>query len=55
MTKIINDRLLKTAIKGFKWLMFYKNTKRSYLKFKKEKFERELKRDVFLCLKIHRQ
>ena len=35
MDKKINDRLVKTAMKGLKWLMFYKKTKRSFLKYKK--------------------
>lgn len=39
---------------GWKWLMFYKKTKRSYLEFKKKKYETELKTDVFNSLKIYR-
>jgi hypothetical protein len=50
----MNENLKKITIKGLKWLMFYKKTKRAYLKYKKEKFERELKRDVFNSLKIYR-
>lgn len=30
-----NERLLKKSMNGLKWLMFYKKTKRAYLKFKK--------------------
>lgn len=29
----------KDAMARWKWLMFYKHTKRSYLKFKKDKYE----------------
>ncbi len=54
MKEIMNENLKKITIKGLKWLMFYKKTKRAYLKYKKEKFERELKRDVFNSLKIYR-
>ena len=38
MQNKINDRIVRVAIKGLKWLMFYKKTKRAYLKYKKEKF-----------------
>ena len=51
----IEQRVVVTAMKGLKWLMFYKRTKRAYLKHKKEKFERELQRDVFNSLKIYRE
>jgi hypothetical protein len=39
----------------WKWLIFYKHTKRSYLKHKKEKLDNELKRDIFEALKTYRQ
>lgn len=45
---------IKDAIVRWKWVMFYKHTKRSYLKFKKEKYEFELKKDVFGSLKYYR-
>lgn len=35
MNKKINERIVRTAINGWKWLMHYKRTKRSYLKYKK--------------------
>jgi hypothetical protein len=38
----------------WKWLIFYKHTKRSYLAFKKNKYETELKSDVFNALKYYR-
>lgn len=34
--------------------MFYKKTKRSFLKYKKEKMNKELKRDIFNSLNIYR-
>ena len=38
----------------WKWLIFYKHTKRGYLKFKKDKYEFQLKKDVFNSLKFYR-
>ena len=35
MKEIMNEKLKKIVIKGLKWLMFYKKTKRAYLKYKK--------------------
>ena len=35
--------------------MFYKKTKRSYLKYKKQKNDYELKKDVFMAIKIYRE
>lgn len=35
MKEIMNENLKKIVIKGLKWLMFYKKTKRAYLKYKK--------------------
>ena len=49
------DTRVKNAMVHWKWLIYYKHTKRAYLKFKKDKYEYELKRDVFLSLKIQRQ
>lgn len=34
-TEKYNERLLQTVVKGLKWLMYYKKTKRAYLKYKK--------------------
>ena len=31
----VDKRLVKQSMMGLKWLMFYKKTKRAYLKFKK--------------------
>ena len=51
----MESRLKATTIKGLKWLMFYKRTKRRYLKHTKDKFNFELKKDVFNALKIYRE
>lgn len=50
-----SQRNLKDAMDRWKWLIFYKHTKRSYLKFTKEKYENDLKRDVFNALKFYRE
>lgn len=45
---------LTDAMTRWKWLIFYKHTKRSYLAFKKQKYDRELMSDVFNALKSYR-
>jgi hypothetical protein len=55
MLRKIDHHRLFNSIKNWKWLMFYKKTKRSYLTYKKKAYERGLKKDVFDVLKIHRQ
>jgi hypothetical protein len=49
-----NAGYIKDAMTRWKWLIFYKHTKRSYLAFKKNKQETELKADVFNALKTYR-
>lgn len=36
----IDKRLVRQTMEGLKWLMFYKKTKRAYLKYTKDKFDR---------------
>ena len=55
MLQKIDHHRLFNAMRNWKWLMFYKKTKRSYLPYKKKLYERGLKKDVFDVLKIHRQ
>lgn len=50
-----NAGYLKDTMARWKWLIFYKHTKRSYLAFKKSKTETELKTDVFKALKAYRE
>ena len=55
MLQKIDHHRLFNAMRNWRWLMFYKKTKRSYLPYKKKLYERGLKKDVFDVLKIHRQ
>lgn len=38
----------------WKWLLYYKHTKRAYLKFKKENSDTKSKAEVFNALKFYR-
>ena len=42
------------AMMHWKWLIHYKRTKRTYLSYKANKYNHELKRDVFNSLKFYR-
>jgi hypothetical protein len=42
-------------MRNWKWLRYYKKTKRSYLDQRKKIMNRSLKSDVFVSLKIYRQ
>lgn len=53
INKIDYHRLFN-GMRNWKWLMFYKKTKRTYLPYKKKNYQRALKKDVFNALKIHR-
>jgi len=44
----------KEAMVHWKWLIHYKRTKRAYLSYKQEKYNHELKKDVFNSLKFYR-
>jgi hypothetical protein len=45
----------RNAMTHWKWLVYYKKTKRAYLQHKQERYDCELKRDVFNSLKFYRQ
>ena len=44
----------RDAMNHWKWLIFYKHTKRAYLKYKREKQDFELKKEIFNCFKFRR-
>lgn len=47
--------LVRDMMNRWKWLIYYKRTKRAYLKYTKQKYEFQLKKDVFTSLKMRRQ
>lgn len=54
MNEKVGRRIVATCIKGWKWYMYFKRTKKSFIEHKKKQMNFELMRDVFQSLKIYR-